>query len=40
MGGMGGGINFTVVVTGASNNNYWMMGGMVPSRSIQIDPWR
>jgi hypothetical protein len=31
---------FTVVVTGGSNNNYFSMGGMVPSRSIQIDPWR
>jgi hypothetical protein len=31
---------FTVVVTGASNNNYFSMGGMVPGRSIQIDPWR
>ena len=28
---------FTVVVTGGSNNNYFSMGGMVPSRSVQID---
>ncbi len=31
---------FTVVVTGGSNNNYFSMGGMVPSRSVQIDEWR
>jgi hypothetical protein len=31
---------FTVVVTGGSNNNYFSMGGMVPSRSVQIDKWR
>jgi len=31
---------FTVIVTGASNNNYFSMGGMVPSRSVRIDPWR
>ncbi|MEJ2109498.1 MAG: hypothetical protein P8Z37_06210 [Acidobacteriota bacterium] len=31
---------FTVIVTGGSNNNYFSMGGMVPSRSIQIDVWR
>jgi len=32
--------NFNVIVTGATNNNYWMIGGMAVSRSIQIDPWR
>ena len=32
--------DFSVVVTGARNNNYWMIGGMVPGRSIPIDPWR
>ena len=32
--------NFTVIVTGASNNNYFSMGGMVPTRSINIDDWR
>jgi hypothetical protein len=38
-GGLGGGA-FTVVVAGGSNNNYWCMGGMVPTQSIQIDKWR
>jgi hypothetical protein len=31
---------FTVIVTGGSNNNYFSMGGMMPSTSIQIDKWR
>jgi hypothetical protein len=31
---------FTVIVTGGSNNNYFSMGGMVPSQSVQIDKWR
>jgi len=31
---------FSIVVTGARNNNYWMIGGMARGRSIQIDPWR
>ena len=31
---------FNVIVTGATNNNYWMMGGMRPFQSIQIDKWR
>jgi hypothetical protein len=31
---------FSVVVTGGSNNNYFSLGGMVPSRSVQIDEWR
>ena len=35
-----GGLTFNVVVTGATNNNYWMIGGMAPSTSVQIDPWR
>ncbi len=35
-----GGNNFHVVVTGASNNNYWMVGGMMPSMSVRIDEWR
>lgn len=39
-GGFRRGGNFTVVVTGATNNNYFSMGGMVPSRSIKIDDWR
>ncbi len=37
--GMMGG-NFDLIVTGASNNNYWMIGGFRPGRSIQIDEWR
>jgi len=32
--------NFSVIVTGSSNNNYFSMGGMVPSSSIEVDPWR
>jgi hypothetical protein len=39
-GGFGMGSNFTLVVTGASNNNYWMIGGMRPGRSVEIDKWR
>jgi hypothetical protein len=42
-GGPGGffmGSNFNVVVTGASNNNYWMIGGMIPFMSVKIDDWR
>lgn len=42
-GGPGGffmGSNFNVVVTGASNNNYWMIGGMIPTISVKIDDWR
>jgi len=31
---------FTAIVTGASNNNYFSMGGFVPGRSVRIDPWR
>jgi hypothetical protein len=31
---------FGVVVTGGRNNNYWMIGGLAPGQSIQIDPWR
>jgi hypothetical protein len=31
---------FSVIVTGGSNNNYFSMGGMVPSRSVEIDKWR
>ncbi len=37
--GMRGG-SFNVVVTGASNNNYWMIGGMIPTQSVKIDDWR
>jgi hypothetical protein len=31
---------FTLVVTGGTNNNYFMMGGMSASRAVQIDKWR
>lgn len=40
MGGFGMGSNFNVIVTGASNNNYWMVGGLMAGRSVQIDKWR
>ena len=36
----GGGGNFNVVVTGATNNNYWMIGGMAAGTSVQIDSYR
>jgi hypothetical protein len=40
-GGFGGmGSNFALIVTGATNNNYWMAGGLRLGQSIQIDPWR
>jgi hypothetical protein len=39
-GGFFMGPNFNVVVTGASNNNYWMIGGMIPTLSVRIDDWR
>lgn len=29
-----------IIVTGASNNNYWSAGGLQYSRSIRIDEWR
>jgi hypothetical protein len=29
-----------IIVTGASNNNYWSAGGLSYSRSIKIDDWR
>ena len=34
------GNNFHLVVTGASNNNYWMIGGLIPFTSVRIDDWR
>ncbi len=34
------GNNFHVVVTGASNNNYWMIGGLMPGQAVRIDDWR
>jgi hypothetical protein len=40
IGGFRMGSNFTVIVTGASNNNYFSMGGLVPGRGIMIDDWR
>jgi hypothetical protein len=39
-GGFRMGPNFNLIVTGASNNNYWMIGGLMPGQSIQIDKWR
>jgi hypothetical protein len=39
-GGFGMRGSFDVVVTGASNNNYWMIGGMRPAQSVKIDDWR
>jgi hypothetical protein len=36
----GGFSNATIIVTGASNNNYWSAGGLRYSRSIKIDEWR
>ena len=38
-GGRGGG-NFNLIVTGASNNNYWMAGGLMVGQSVPIDKWR
>jgi hypothetical protein len=35
---MGGGIE--LIVTGASNNNYWMAGGLRAGTAIAIDKWR
>jgi hypothetical protein len=32
--------DFSVVVTGARNNNYWMIGGMRVVQSVQVDHWR
>ena len=31
---------FSVVVSGGTNNNYWMIGGMIPSQSVPIDSFR
>jgi hypothetical protein len=39
-GGFPASSNFNVVVTGGTNNNYWMAGGLRMSRSVQIDKWR
>jgi hypothetical protein len=32
--------NFAVIVTGGTNNNYFMMGSMGPGAAVQIDKWR
>jgi hypothetical protein len=39
-GGFGGGGAVGLIVTGATNNNYWMAGGLRLGQSVQIDPWR
>jgi hypothetical protein len=36
----GMGSNFAILVTGATNNNYYSIGGMRYSQSVQIDKWR
>jgi hypothetical protein len=36
---MGGG-GVELIVTGASNNNYWMAGGLRAGQAISIDKWR
>ena len=38
--GMMGGGGVELIVTGASNNNYWMAGGLRPGQAIAIDKWR
>ncbi len=38
--GMMGGGGIDLIVTGASNNNYWMAGGLRPGQAIAIDKWR
>jgi len=38
--GMMGGGGVDLIVTGATNNNYWMAGGLRPGMSISIDKWR
>lgn len=37
---MGGFSNSAIIVTGATNNNYYSIGGLRHSRSIPIDKWR
>lgn len=37
---MGGFSNTAIIVTGATNNNYYSIGGLRHSRSIPIDKWR
>jgi hypothetical protein len=38
--GMMGGGGIELIVTGASNNNYWMAGGLRAGQAISIDKWR
>jgi hypothetical protein len=38
--GMMGGGGIDLIVTGASNNNYWMAGGLRPGQAIPVDKWR
>jgi hypothetical protein len=38
--GMMGGGGIDLIVTGASNNNYWMAGGLRPGQAVAIDKWR
>jgi hypothetical protein len=38
--GMMGGGGVELIVTGASNNNYWMAGGLRAGQAISIDKWR
>jgi hypothetical protein len=40
MGGMRGFSNYSVIVTGGTNNNYYSVGGLRYLRSVPIDPWR
>jgi hypothetical protein len=39
-GGFGGGGAVDLIVTGTTNNNYWMAGGLRLGQSVPIDPWR
>ena len=39
-GGFGGAATLPSLLPVRSNNNYWMMGGMVPAQAVQIDKWR
>lgn len=34
------GSNTAIIVTGATNNNYYSIGGLRYSQSVQIDRWR
>ncbi len=36
----GMGSNFAIIVTGATNNNYYSIGGLRYNQSVQIDKWR